>query len=137
MTKTTNVKRLTTSAIMLAMATVLALVCAYIPFLNLPFGGGFTIASMLPIVIISYMYGMKWGFFVKNKRGESVLNTKRLKAAIEQSGLTQPQVAKVLRMSERTFSEKMENGDFGLIDAEIMIALLKIKNPVEVFFSDE
>ena len=64
MTKTTNVKRLTTSAIMLAMATVLALVCAYIPFLNLPFGGGFTIASMLPIVIISYMYGMKWGFFV-------------------------------------------------------------------------
>ena len=64
MTKTTNVKRLTTSAIMLAMATVLALVCAYIPFLNLPFGGGFTIASMLPIVIISYMYGIKWGFFV-------------------------------------------------------------------------
>ena len=49
---------------MLAMATVLALVCAYIPFLNLPFGGGFTVASMLPIVLISYMYGMKWGFFV-------------------------------------------------------------------------
>ena len=49
---------------MLAMAMVLALVCAYIPFLNLPFGGGFTVASMLPIVLISYMYGMKWGFFV-------------------------------------------------------------------------
>ena len=64
MTKTTNVKRLTTSAMMLAMATVLALVCAYIPFLNLPFGGGFTVASMLPIVLISYMYGVKWGFFV-------------------------------------------------------------------------
>ena len=64
MTKTTNVTRLTTSAMMLAMATALALVCAYIPFLNLPFGGGFTVASMLPIVLISYMYGMKWGFFV-------------------------------------------------------------------------
>ena len=64
MTKTTNVTRLTTSAMMLAMATVLALVCAYIPFLNLPFGGGFTVASMLPIVLVSYMYGMKWGFFV-------------------------------------------------------------------------
>ena len=48
---------------MLAMATVLAIVCAYIPFLNLPFGGGFTLASMLPIVLISYMYGIKWGFF--------------------------------------------------------------------------
>ena len=62
--KNTNTMRLTTSAMMLAMATVLALVCAYIPFLNLPFGGGFTVASMLPIVIISYIYGLKWGFFV-------------------------------------------------------------------------
>lgn len=48
---------------MLALATVLALVCAYIPFLNLPFGGGFTVASMLPIVIVAYMYGVKWGTF--------------------------------------------------------------------------
>ena len=64
MTRKTNTTRLTTSAMMLAMATVLALVCAYIPFLNLPFGGGFTIASMLPIVLVSYMYGVKWGFFV-------------------------------------------------------------------------
>ena len=64
MTRKTKTTRLTTSAMMLAMATVLALVCAYIPFLNLPFGGGFTVASMLPIVLVSYMYGMKWGFFV-------------------------------------------------------------------------
>lgn len=56
-------QRLTTSAVMLALAMVLAMVCALIPFLNLPFGGGFTVASMLPVVIISYMYGMKWGFF--------------------------------------------------------------------------
>ena len=48
---------------MLALAMVLAMVCALIPFLNRPFGGGFTVASMLPVVIISYMYGMKWGFF--------------------------------------------------------------------------
>lgn len=48
---------------MLALAMVLAMACALVPFLNLPFGGGFTIASMLPIVLISYMYGMKWGFF--------------------------------------------------------------------------
>ncbi|MBR2019383.1 MAG: energy-coupled thiamine transporter ThiT [Clostridia bacterium] len=56
-------KRLTVSAMMLAIATVLAVVCGLIPFLNLPFGGGFTIASMLPIVIVSYMYGLKWGLF--------------------------------------------------------------------------
>ena len=58
-----NTQRLTTSAVMLALAVILAMVCALIPFLNLPFGGGFTIASMLPIVIVSYMYGIKWGMF--------------------------------------------------------------------------
>lgn len=58
-----NTQRLTTSAVMLALAVILAMVCALIPFLNLPFGGGFTIASMLPIVIVSYMYGVKWGMF--------------------------------------------------------------------------
>ena len=64
MKTTQKTQRLTVSAVMLAFATVLALVCEFIPFLNLPFGGGFTVASMLPIVIISYMYGLKWGFFV-------------------------------------------------------------------------
>ena len=56
-------KRLTVSAVMLALSTVLALVCALIPFLHLPMGGGFTVASMLPIVIVSYIYGIKWGLF--------------------------------------------------------------------------
>lgn len=64
MTKTKfNTQRLTTSAVMLALAAILAMVCALIPFLNLPFGGGFTVASMLPIVIVAYMYGVKWGLF--------------------------------------------------------------------------
>ena len=56
-------KRLTVSAIMLATATVLAAICAPIPFLHLPFGGGFTVASMLPLILIAYMYGTKWGLF--------------------------------------------------------------------------
>ena len=50
-----------TCSMMIAIAAVLALVCELIPFLNLPFGGGFTIASMLPIVLVSYMYGIRWG----------------------------------------------------------------------------
>ena len=58
-----KVRRLTVSGMMLALATVLAVICAYIPFLNLPFGGGFTVASMLPIVIVAYMYGTRWGLF--------------------------------------------------------------------------
>ena len=54
-------RRLTTSAMMIALATVIAFVCGLIPFLNFPFGGGITIASMLPIVLISYFYGIRWG----------------------------------------------------------------------------
>ena len=46
---------------MIALATVIAFVCGLIPFLNFPFGGGITIASMLPIVLISYLYGIRWG----------------------------------------------------------------------------
>ncbi len=64
MNRTFKTGRLTLSAIMIALSAVLAVTCALIPFLNLPFGGGFTIASMLPIILISYMYGLKWGFFV-------------------------------------------------------------------------
>ncbi len=61
MNTTFKTHRLTLSAAMLALATVLAVVCEFIPFLNLPFGGGFTVASMLPIILISYMYGVRWG----------------------------------------------------------------------------
>lgn len=64
MDRTIKTQRLTTSAVMLALSATLAAVCALIPFLNLPFGGSFTIASMLPVILVSYMYGVKWGFFV-------------------------------------------------------------------------
>lgn len=59
--KKNTTKRLITSAMLIAVSTALAFVCEMIPFLHLPFGGTFTVASMLPIVILSYMYGIKWG----------------------------------------------------------------------------
>ncbi len=52
---------LTLSAVMIAFAISISAICAALPFLNLPFGGGFTVASMLPIIIVAYMYGTKWG----------------------------------------------------------------------------
>ncbi len=61
--KKTQTQRLVLTAMMLAVATVLALLCQYIPFLNAAFGGGFTVASMLPIVIVAYMFGTRWGLF--------------------------------------------------------------------------
>lgn len=64
--KTTNqfkVKRLTVSALMIALSTFISLICALIPGLNFSFGGGITVGSMLPIVIVSYIYGVRWGLF--------------------------------------------------------------------------
>ena len=56
-----NTKRLTESAMLLALAIILELVAKmFIP--ELPFGGQITLASMLPVVLISYRHGMKWGF---------------------------------------------------------------------------
>ncbi len=52
-----NTERLVVSAVLIALATVLSL---FQP-LRLPAGGGITILSMLPIVLISYRYGMAWG----------------------------------------------------------------------------
>ena len=60
MTKT-KTRRLTESAMLLAVAIVLELVAKlFIP--ELPFGGQITLVSMLPIVLISYRHGLKWGF---------------------------------------------------------------------------
>ena len=61
MEKKQRTPALTVRAIMIAFSVSISAICAVMPFLNLPFGGGFTIASMLPIIIVAYMYGTKWG----------------------------------------------------------------------------
>ena len=53
-------KRLTESAMLIALAVVLELVGRMV-IPPMPFGGQLTIVSMLPIVVISYRYGVKWG----------------------------------------------------------------------------
>lgn len=55
----TNTRRLVETGLLLAIATVLSM---FKPF-ELPFGGGITIVSMLPIVLIAYRHGTKWGIF--------------------------------------------------------------------------
>ena len=50
-----STRRLTDTAILIALGTVLSLFK-----IDLPFGGGVTICSMLPLVIISFRYGWKW-----------------------------------------------------------------------------
>ena len=57
---TSKTKRMTESAMLLAIAVVLELAGkAIIP--PMPFGGQLTIVAMLPVVLISYRHGVKWG----------------------------------------------------------------------------
>lgn len=49
--------RLVESAVMLALATALSLVKIY----QMPLGGSVTLCSMLPVLLIAYKYGPKWG----------------------------------------------------------------------------
>lgn len=52
-------KRLVTTAMLLALAVILSLIKVF----ELPFGGAVTAASMMPIILVSYIYGTKWGIF--------------------------------------------------------------------------
>ena len=57
---TNKTKRLTESAMLLAVAIVLELLSKmFIP--EMPFGGQVTLVSMLPVVLISYRHGVRWG----------------------------------------------------------------------------
>ncbi len=59
-TKSNMAVRLTESAIMIALATILSL----LKLIDLPYGGSITLASMLPILLIAYRYGTAWGMLV-------------------------------------------------------------------------
>ena len=57
---TNKTKKLTESAMLLSVAIVLEL-CSKMFIPELPFGGQLTLASMLPVVLISYRHGVRWG----------------------------------------------------------------------------
>ena len=52
-------RKLTLSAVMIAMSAVLSMVKVY----DLPLGGSITLLSMLPVCVIAICYGTGWGIF--------------------------------------------------------------------------
>jgi thiamine transporter len=56
----TKTKKLTTSAVLIALSTVLVFASKLIPAPWLQ-GGSVTLASMVPIILISFINGTKWG----------------------------------------------------------------------------
>lgn len=54
-----NTHKLTEGALMVALATILS----FISIFHMPQGGNITAFSMLPIILMSYRNGAKWGMF--------------------------------------------------------------------------
>lgn len=57
--KNQKIRRIAESAIMLALATILSELAVF----KLPYGGSVTFFSQVPMIVISYRYGVKWGAF--------------------------------------------------------------------------
>ena len=66
-----------------------------------------------------------------------MINSNKIRARIVELGLTQKQVAEKIGISEKTFSLKINNGKFGLDEADKMIKVLKIDEPDKYFFTNE
>ncbi len=104
--------KLTESAMMIALATVLS----FLKLASLPYGGSITIASLLPILIIAVRYGVPWGLFTGLVHGT-------LQLIIDPSPLSY-------------FSDALSVGAIVLLDYILAFSLVgvagftrKIKNP--------
>lgn len=62
------------------------------------------------------------------------MNTNLLKGIIVSKELSQRKLAGMIGISEKTFYEKMKKGVFKSNEIELMIKILDIKNPNEIFF---
>lgn len=65
------------------------------------------------------------------------MNVSKLRGLIAERGLSQSEVAKALGMADKTFYNKMKKGGFRTDEAESLIDLLKIQNPIEIFFEQK
>jgi DNA-binding XRE family transcriptional regulator len=60
-----------------------------------------------------------------------------LKAEIARAGMTQTKLAEEIGMSPQTLSKKIITGKIGLDEAEKIIRVLRIKDPVAIFLRSD
>lgn len=64
-----------------------------------------------------------------------MIDTNGLVGIIYSRGLSQAKVANKLGITPKTFYDKMKKGVFDSDEIEIMIDLLHIENPIDIFFA--
>lgn len=63
-----------------------------------------------------------------------MIQVNEIKGRMKAEGYTQSELANELGMSEKTLSSRFKKGIFGSDEIEKMIVILKIQNPIEIFF---
>lgn len=66
-----------------------------------------------------------------------MIKTDVLKGEIVKNRMTQKDVAKLIGVTPKTFYDKMSKGVFGSDEIEIMIDVLHISDPINIFFAKE
>ena len=64
-----------------------------------------------------------------------MLDRNALRAEMARNGVTQKELAKAIGISEKTFISRMRRGAFGTDEAQVIVKVLKLKNPTPIFFA--
>ena len=64
-----------------------------------------------------------------------MLDALKIKAEIVKNGHTQTSLAAAMGMTSRTLSTRLKTGDFGEKEIEVMIDILKLEDPMSIFFA--
>ena len=66
-----------------------------------------------------------------------MIKTDELRGIIAKNGFSQAKVAEEIGIAPKTFYEKMSKGVFGSDEIEVMIKMLHIDNPTDIFFANK
>ena len=65
-----------------------------------------------------------------------MINVDKLKGKIAENRLTREKLAKAMGISARGLSLKLKKGVFNNVEIEKLVKILKIDNPIEIFFDN-
>ena len=74
----------------------------------------------------------------QKKGGDNLFNEKELRAQLVRKGISIKELSRTLGINESTFYRKMKsNGAFTRDEINIMIEILSIEDPMNIFFAEE
>lgn len=69
--------------------------------------------------------------------GETMIRVNKIYGLLAENGMTQKEMAQKIGITQKTFREKMNKNVFKSNEIEVMISVLNIENPSEIFFAED